>query len=153
MPYIFLIPCKVALIRLSIITMYLNDNTDNIHNVFVHMYCFLYPYSVSYILSSFMKNIPHTSSELTFYMFICISYILSRTISKIWVKLHIQICLVYYIIAIFIMILTITALYGYSTVEAICLWMYLHVKLSLQWFNTITFYHNIIDSIKKRVSS
>ena len=46
-----------------IITMYVNYNTDNGRNVFSHLYCFLHPYVVSYIIPSFMNKFPHKSSE------------------------------------------------------------------------------------------
>ena len=66
-PYILLLLLPGYLIHPSIINMYVNTNTDNIHNTFVHMYCFLHTYYlVLYIIPFFIKINPHSSSEWKF---------------------------------------------------------------------------------------
>ena len=65
-PSVFLLSCPVSLIYLYINTLYVNDNTDNIHNSFSHMYCLIHTSVLSYIIPSFMKTFPRTSSEWKF---------------------------------------------------------------------------------------
>ena len=56
-PSILLLPCPGLLMKISGITMYVNDNTDNSHNAFSHLYFLLHPYVVSFIIPSFMNQI------------------------------------------------------------------------------------------------
>ena len=130
--------------HLYIITLYVNDNTDNSHNSFAHLYYLLHSYEVSYIIISFMKNILVHPVNEKLYLFVYSGYILSRFIWKMWLRIDLHICLIDFIIAIFIMILTSTSFYGESTVESKILWMNFHVKLCLQCFSIIMFCHNRI---------
>ena len=60
--------------------MYVNDNTDNIHNKLAHVYCLLHPSVVSYIILSFMKKIPIHTVNQNFHMFTCNTCIMIRVI-------------------------------------------------------------------------
>ena len=116
----------------------------------LHMYCFLHPYVVSYIIPYFMNNIffIHKVNEL-FHMFKCTICIMKRFTWKMCVKINIHICLISYIGKIFIMILKNTDFYGESTVEVKRLWLNLRVKLCLQCFIIIRFLNNSVDVRKK----
>ena len=49
-PYTLILPRPGSLIHQSIITPYINNNTDNSHNKFAHVYYLQHPYAVSYII-------------------------------------------------------------------------------------------------------
>ena len=126
--------------NLSIITMYVNANTDNSHIIFTHIFCWNCPSVVSYNIPSFRKkNLIHPVNEI-FHMLKCSSCIMSRVIHKMLVKTHLHIYLITEIIVIFIMIPTCT----YSTVESKCLWLNLHIKLCLQCFRITALCNNRI---------
>ena len=148
-PFFWIIPWPGSLNHLSIITLHVNTNTDNFYNASSYIYSLLHPYIVSYIIPSFIKCFLIHPVNRIFDMFTCSSCNMGRVIRNMWVKIHLQISLIAYIVVICIMILTINALYGWSTVRAKWLWLNFHVKLWLQWFSIIRLCNNIIIAILK----
>ena len=138
--------------HLSIINLYVNTNTDNIHISLLHMYFSTSICSTIYYTILFEKNRIHPENEL-FRMFTWRICILSIFIEKMWVKIHLHISIISYIIVIFIVISTGTDFYGESAVEAKWFWLDFHVECFFQCFSIIKFCHNIIIARQKILSS
>ena len=134
--------------------MCVNSNADNSYISFAYMYCLLHTPLVSYIIISFMNKLfSYIQWIIFFHLFKYSSCIMSRVIWKIWVKFHLHLYLIAYIILICIVTLKGTALYGESTVESKFLWLNFQIKFCLQRFSIIMFCYHIIIVCHKSFSS
>ena len=145
MPSILLLPWPRSLMHIYTTNIYVNANTVNSHIEFAKSVFFATSIcsTIYHITLSEQVILIHPVNKC-FHMFKCSSYIMNRVIWKMWVKIYPHHSLIYYIILVFILILTDTDLYWESQVEAKFLWINFHVKFYLQCFIIIMFYHNII---------
>ena len=146
MPYILLFPFPGALMYPCIITMRVNDKTDNSLNVFAHLHCLLHLYVLSYTIPSFVNKFTSYIQWINF--LIC-----SHVVAAFWAESsenvsespssHLPHCLNncdnYHDYHKYCLIWN-------RKFEAKCFWMNSCVKLLLQWFSIIMFYLVIITN-------
>ena len=150
-PYVLIIPWPGALMNLCIISLYINSNTDNIHIEFEHLYCFIHPSVLSYIIPYFMNKLFLYIQWINFFIFSNLVATFWAEASKNVSEINLHLYLTHEIFAIFIVILTGTVLYWESEFEAKCLWPNFHVKWCLQGFRIIMLYHHRIIGFQKKL--